>query len=305
MSAQKQQSAFTIVELLIVIIVIGVLAAVTTVAFNGLQARARASEAAAATSNSKKQLENYKTVNGAYPTNGNLSAADITNGSVTYQYTNAGSTYCLTGTSGNVSYKVTESTTPTAGGCAGHAQNGRALLTNMVTNPSFESNATSWSLAGASGYSATVSAVRAQSGSNSYAFTAGSPQADSYVETYINNVSPGTYTYSSYVYLTGSGATFSSRRVWFHCSSGSCSTSAEPNYDTGLVNQWQRLQKTVTVNTTANFRLRYYVPDASTMYIDAVMVTGGSTVYAYMDGNSTDWAWTGTVNNSTSNGPTP
>jgi general secretion pathway protein G len=38
---QKQQSGFTIVELLIVIVVIGILAAITIVAYNGVQNRAK------------------------------------------------------------------------------------------------------------------------------------------------------------------------------------------------------------------------------------------------------------------------
>lgn len=37
----KQNSGFTIVELLIVIVVIGILAAITIVAYNGVQQRAR------------------------------------------------------------------------------------------------------------------------------------------------------------------------------------------------------------------------------------------------------------------------
>jgi prepilin-type N-terminal cleavage/methylation domain-containing protein len=37
----KQQSGFTIVELLIVIVVIAILAAITVVAYNGIQDRAR------------------------------------------------------------------------------------------------------------------------------------------------------------------------------------------------------------------------------------------------------------------------
>lgn len=303
MSAISKHPGFTIVELLIVIVIIAILAALTIVAFNGMQQRARASEVAASTSQTKKKLEVYKIENGSYPTTATFATSGITSGSVTYQYTGDGTTYCATGTSGNVSYKVSDTTAPTPGGCAGHGQGGTAAITNMVTNPSFESNRTSWNWSDGSGYTGTVTSSRAQSGSNSFAITAGSTIADYYTEAYIDNVPPGTYTYSSYVYLTGGGATFGGREVWFHCSAGSCTDPPGLAYNKTLLNQWQRLQKTLTVNATSNFRLRFYAPENSTTYIDAVMVTSGSSAPSYADGNTTNWVWNGTVNNSTSTGP--
>jgi prepilin-type N-terminal cleavage/methylation domain-containing protein len=42
---KKQQNGFTIVELLIVIVIIGILAAITVVAYNGIQERGRVSRA--------------------------------------------------------------------------------------------------------------------------------------------------------------------------------------------------------------------------------------------------------------------
>ena len=42
---KKQQNGFTIVELLIVIVIIGILAAITVVAYNGIQERGRVSKA--------------------------------------------------------------------------------------------------------------------------------------------------------------------------------------------------------------------------------------------------------------------
>ncbi|MDN5275378.1 MAG: hypothetical protein JWN33_27 [Candidatus Saccharibacteria bacterium] len=35
----------------------------------------------------------------------------------------------------------------------------------------------------------------------------------------------------------------------------------------------------------------------------AVMVTAGTTLYDYADGNSANWIWNGTANNSSSTGP--
>lgn len=303
MNTIKLRTGFTIVELLIVIVIIAILAAITIVAFNGIQQRARASEAVSALSQSKKKLEIYKVENGSYPLTGNLSASGISDGSVAYQYTSDGTTYCVTGTATTVSYKATESTAPSAGGCAGHGQGGSAAITNLVLNPSFETNSTSWYWANGDGYTGGVSTAVSNSGTRSFFITAGATVADRYLEAYVDNVPAGTYTYSAYVYLTGAGATYLNRQAWFHCSSGSCPALAEPSYNTGLLNQWQRVQKTQTVTATANFRIRFYGPANSTTYIDSIMVTSGSSTYPYKDGNSQDWIWNGTTNNSTSTGP--
>jgi len=58
---------FTIVELLIVIVVVAILAAISIVAYNGVQSRSRDGARDSAVSNLKKALELYNTQNGAYP----------------------------------------------------------------------------------------------------------------------------------------------------------------------------------------------------------------------------------------------
>jgi prepilin-type N-terminal cleavage/methylation domain-containing protein len=64
---KKHQQGFTIVELLIVIVIIGILAAITVVAFNGTQARARDSARIAKIKSIAKAIELYNTDNGRYP----------------------------------------------------------------------------------------------------------------------------------------------------------------------------------------------------------------------------------------------
>ena len=61
------QRGFTIVELLIVIVVIAILAAITVVAYNGIQARGKTSAAQSTASNIVKKAQLYNTEVGYYP----------------------------------------------------------------------------------------------------------------------------------------------------------------------------------------------------------------------------------------------
>ena len=70
MVTRTPQRGFTIVELLIVIVVIGVLAAISVVAYNGIQQRAYASKAAQIANDYSKIIRLYQTENGNYPTFG-------------------------------------------------------------------------------------------------------------------------------------------------------------------------------------------------------------------------------------------
>ncbi|AHB42067.1 PilE-like protein [Candidatus Saccharibacteria bacterium RAAC3_TM7_1] len=58
---------FTIVELLIVIVVIAILAAITVVAYNGIQQRARDAQRLQDITSIAKALELYKIQNSSYP----------------------------------------------------------------------------------------------------------------------------------------------------------------------------------------------------------------------------------------------
>lgn len=67
MKFSKEKSGFTIVELLIVVVVIGILAAITIVAFSGIQNRARDTRRIDDASTIRKALELYRIDNGTYP----------------------------------------------------------------------------------------------------------------------------------------------------------------------------------------------------------------------------------------------
>lgn len=63
----KKQTGFTIVELLIVIVVIAILAAITIVAYNGIQNRANDTSIQSDLKNIAQKLEMFKVDNGYYP----------------------------------------------------------------------------------------------------------------------------------------------------------------------------------------------------------------------------------------------
>ncbi len=81
---KAKQSGFTIVELLIVIVVIGILAAITIVAYSGITARANAVKAQTNAANTQKVAEAMNADNGYYPatlasfTSGSLSTKEPT-----------------------------------------------------------------------------------------------------------------------------------------------------------------------------------------------------------------------------------
>lgn len=91
--------AFTVVELLIVIAVIGILASITIVSYNGIQDRARENAAIAELKSVSNKLETYYSANAGYPAN--LASVGVANsGGKTFQYTRSGtginSTYGVT-----------------------------------------------------------------------------------------------------------------------------------------------------------------------------------------------------------------
>lgn len=71
-SLKRKEQGFTIVELLIVIVVIGILAALVVTTFSGIQKKGRDSERKTDVQAVHAQLEAYHATNGRYPTLANL-----------------------------------------------------------------------------------------------------------------------------------------------------------------------------------------------------------------------------------------
>ena len=64
----KHSHAFTIVELLVVIVVIGILASITTVAYSSISRRAIVASLQSDLANASRQLKIFAATNGTYPT---------------------------------------------------------------------------------------------------------------------------------------------------------------------------------------------------------------------------------------------
>lgn len=76
-SLKRKESGFTIVELLIVIVVIGILAALVVTTFSGVQKKARDSERQTDINAIHGQVEAYYAQNGKYPTITDLNTASF------------------------------------------------------------------------------------------------------------------------------------------------------------------------------------------------------------------------------------
>jgi prepilin-type N-terminal cleavage/methylation domain-containing protein len=73
----KKDRGFTIVELLIVIVIIAILAAITIVAYNGIQARANTSAAQQAANTMLKKIEAYNAIKSTYPKSSTTFVTDM------------------------------------------------------------------------------------------------------------------------------------------------------------------------------------------------------------------------------------
>jgi len=98
----RKPQGFTIVELLIVVVVIGILAAITIISYNGISRQATGAVMKSELGDASKQVAIDHVKNGAYPTSkeGAAGGSGLKSGKDrTLQYTGGGDAFCLTITS--------------------------------------------------------------------------------------------------------------------------------------------------------------------------------------------------------------
>ena len=326
----KQKQGFTIVELLIVIVVIAILAAITIVAYTGIQNRAKASGAQTAVSQAVKKLQIFAADNAdVYPANlGDIGLVDA--GGTSYQYTvdnNASPrTYCLTVTYQNVSYyqNTTSATRPTAGACPSHGVNGLSpnlavnpsfetgsptvtVRTNMSTNPSIETSTYNWGLAnGGTGASNVLSTTQAHSGSQSLLHTFGDNTTQDSGPVSGASVTAGT-TYTASVWVYSPSLVSNGLKLMIF---GAAIGGTERGSTVTTVGAWTRLSYTFTPTATGS--MSYGVGKGSgtndsgkVIYVDSALLEPTNTIREYFSGSTASleditYTWSGTAHQSSS-----
>ena len=311
-------SGFTIVEVLVVLAIITVIGLLTIVSYNLIRDDANASAASAGAAEAAKVLGKYALDNGLrYPAT--LAEAGLTNsGNRSYQYTVNNATvprfYCLTVTVSNKSYFLNSSdqTSPSAGGCPGHGQNGVPAITNYASDPGAEGTSTArFGHIGGSVAPATVTIATDQSHSGNSSLkraitgtgqTAGVARPSTPFRLNVGE----TLSWSLWVYSTKAGTMIP------YIEGTLVSTAAYTGRGGGAAqaipaNTWTRISGTASptadMNVSQMGAYNLSVVSGDIVWFDDFMVTKSTTQYDFADGDSLNWVWNGTQYNSSSTGP--
>ena len=112
----SSRRGFTIVELLIVVVVIAILAAITLVAYNGITANAKESALKADLNTTAKKVGITQAETGSYPSSEPAGLPD----SIQYSQTNSGQGFCATASKDGKAFHITQDGTIQSGACSGH-----------------------------------------------------------------------------------------------------------------------------------------------------------------------------------------
>lgn len=141
-SAKKSPRGFTIVELLVVIVVIGILAAITIISYSGITNRATVASLQSDLENASKMLKIDQVNNGAFPAtlaaaNGGKGIVASSGTTIDYAVDNPSNptAFCMTATNNGIVYKISDSSTPAQGDCLDFALRARLDAGNPASYP--------------------------------------------------------------------------------------------------------------------------------------------------------------------------
>lgn len=307
----KHTSGFTIVELTIVIIVIGILAAITVVSYNAITQQSRTQALGSDLQSTAAQLKKYKADQGSFPASlSSVTSANSTTKTVyTYYYRANSDSYCLEATAYNTTMRlINTKDTAETGSCNLTA----ATTTNLVKDPSLTAVPTGLTATGVSANRSIVSGSTPQSGSTFFRFdiTGNGPATMSYAlnTTSLSSAPQPNTSYTTSLSIRPSKAMlFNARYSWTDSSNNTRYSDATAV--SAPANVWTRFAVTAQFFSTSNLALTIATNAGSTwssgddLDVDSLMVTQGTANYDYADGTSSGWSWAGTANNSASTGP--
>ncbi|MFZ1250383.1 MAG: LamG-like jellyroll fold domain-containing protein [Candidatus Microsaccharimonas sp.] len=199
--SKNKQAGFTIVELLIVIVVIAILAAITIAAYNGISNRAKQSSLQSTLTNYAKKIEVYRTsasnASESYPANlSDAGLASPSDATLSYGLISSSNFYCLDGQIDSYQYFITSIDSKVRPGTCPSANN---LVGWWPLNGSAVNMATGDSTAVAVG----VTPVDGQGGRAGGAYSFSGVATSSYIDT--KHISSRTqFTASLWIYSTAS-----------------------------------------------------------------------------------------------------
>lgn len=308
----KQSHGFTIVELTVVIIVIGILATLTVISYNVISQQSRSQTLANDLQATASQLKKYKGDQGSFPsTLSAVTAANATTKTVyNYYYRPNSDSYCLQGTAYNVTMRISsDKDTAETNTCTTTT----LTATNLARDPQFTTvPSATFTIAGITASRSIANNSSAQSGTT-------------YLHLDINSSGPSTMSYAlntsslasapqpntSYTTSLSIRPTkamlFNARYAW-------TDSSGNPVYSNATAvsapaNIWTRFAVTSQFFSVSNLALQLVTNSGSNwsvgddLDIDSLMVTQSAANYDYADGTSSGWSWLGTANNAASSGP--
>lgn len=304
----SRRAGFTIVELLIVIVVIAILAAITIVAYNGIRDRASSSSVQSVASQIGKKVLAYAPQNNdLFPQEATVAQdlglpANTTQRTYDYYTSDTQKAFCVSVTDTSkdpeIAYAFTQDGQIVQGRC----------IENLVTNPSFETSlGTNWSFNPSSPLS--YASASAPCGSTYRTATLGGA-SNGWIAHFGNASSiPATanssYALSAQVRRSTSGTGQAS--IDWRTSSFGPSGQGTGTVVTLPSTVWTRATS-ISISPANN---AYIQPSLlifnglanETFDIDCVMLTKTSKNYSYGDGDSPRWSWSGVRSTSTSFGP--
>jgi len=299
-----KQTGFTIVELLIVVVVIAILAAITIISYNGIQNRAKDTAVSAAANQNGKKVLTYAALNSdQYPLESVYRTelavpADTSSAVYDYYVSDNQKAFCIS---------VTDSTSSPIRAYS-FTQNGQLVkgrcVKNLIANPSFEttSGALIPGLATTSRVTVESSSIGVTNGSKSAKLTAiYSASRDTFADlsnwgiqankTYSALI---TYTLPDSLVAGGPRFRFNIGGVDLNSPAGSIATGSRP------------ISWTFTATSASASFLRLMpgsLLNEPPTYFDGFMVIEGSNQMQYGDGDSANWSWAGVSHASASFGP--